>query len=90
MIKFVIVIASCHKWRPFSVDFSNMNDLLDRNTSQQSWQSVTRPQSENLYHGLLILGVWEVLKSTRTQLERELLMDDVLQIEDMPSYTLLC
>ncbi|PPR93983.1 hypothetical protein GOBAR_AA26690 [Gossypium barbadense] len=25
-----------------------------------------------------------------TQLERELLMDDVLRIEDMPSYTLLC
>ncbi|KAG4158992.1 hypothetical protein ERO13_D02G150200v2 [Gossypium hirsutum] len=32
----------------------------------------------------------EVLKSTRTQLERELLMDDVLRIEDMPSFTLLC
>ncbi|KAE8716604.1 ELMO/CED-12 family protein isoform 2 [Hibiscus syriacus] len=32
----------------------------------------------------------EVLKSTRAQLERELLMDDVLRIEDMPSYTLLC
>ncbi|GMY26508.1 ELMO domain-containing protein C isoform X1 [Fagus crenata] len=32
----------------------------------------------------------DVLKSTRTQLERELLMDDVLRIEDMPSYSLLC
>ncbi|CAI0381141.1 unnamed protein product, partial [Linum tenue] len=32
----------------------------------------------------------EVLKSTRAQVERELLMDDVLRIEDMPSYTLLC
>ncbi|KAE8730137.1 ELMO/CED-12 family protein isoform 2 [Hibiscus syriacus] len=32
----------------------------------------------------------DVLKSTRAQLERELLMDDVLRIEDMPSYTLLC
>ncbi|KAK7280881.1 hypothetical protein RIF29_08427 [Crotalaria pallida] len=32
----------------------------------------------------------DVLKSTRTQLEKELLMDDVLRIEDMPSYGLLC
>ncbi|CAN0896140.1 ELMO domain-containing protein A [Linum grandiflorum] len=32
----------------------------------------------------------EVLKSTRAQVERELLMDDVLRIEDMPSYSLLC
>ncbi|BAT86611.1 hypothetical protein VIGAN_04428200 [Vigna angularis var. angularis] len=32
----------------------------------------------------------DVLKSTRVQLERELLMDDVLRIEDMPSYSLLC
>ncbi|THU48387.1 hypothetical protein C4D60_Mb09t25690 [Musa balbisiana] len=31
----------------------------------------------------------EVLKSTRAQLERELLMDDVIRIEDMPSYSLL-
>ncbi|RZS19217.1 hypothetical protein BHM03_00051588 [Ensete ventricosum] len=31
----------------------------------------------------------EVLKSTRVQLERELLMDDVMRIEDMPSYSLL-
>ncbi|XP_024027601.1 ELMO domain-containing protein C isoform X1 [Morus notabilis] len=31
----------------------------------------------------------DVLKSTRAQLERELLMDDVLRIEDMPSYSLL-
>ncbi|KAK6922395.1 ELMO domain [Dillenia turbinata] len=31
----------------------------------------------------------DILKSTRTQLERELLMDDVLRIEDMPSYSLL-
>ncbi|KAL7171766.1 hypothetical protein ACSBR2_036432 [Camellia fascicularis] len=31
----------------------------------------------------------DVLKSTRAQLEKELLMDDVLRIEDMPSYTLL-
>ncbi|PON82848.1 ELMO domain containing protein [Trema orientale] len=31
----------------------------------------------------------EVLKSTRAQLEKELLMDDVLRIEDMPSYSLL-
>nr|XP_009419377.1 PREDICTED: ELMO domain-containing protein A isoform X2 [Musa acuminata subsp. malaccensis] len=31
----------------------------------------------------------EVLKSTRAQLERELLMDDVMRIEDMPSYSLL-
>lgn len=32
----------------------------------------------------------DVLKSTRAQLERELLMDDVPRIEDMPSYSLLC
>ncbi|KAG4934690.1 ELMO domain-containing protein A [Glycine soja] len=32
----------------------------------------------------------DVLKSTRVQLEKELLMDDVLRIEDMPSYSLLC
>ncbi|XP_039776898.1 ELMO domain-containing protein A-like isoform X2 [Panicum virgatum] len=32
----------------------------------------------------------EVLKSTRTQLERELMLDDVMRIEDMPSYSLLC
>ncbi|KAK6930835.1 ELMO domain [Dillenia turbinata] len=31
----------------------------------------------------------DILKSTRTQLERELLMDDVLRIQDMPSYSLL-
>ncbi|PWA35193.1 ELMO domain-containing protein [Artemisia annua] len=31
----------------------------------------------------------EVLKSTRAQLEEELLMDDVLRIEDMPSFHLL-
>ncbi|KAK8529298.1 hypothetical protein V6N12_060083 [Hibiscus sabdariffa] len=31
----------------------------------------------------------DVLKSTRAQLERELLMDDVLRIEDMPSYNIL-
>ncbi|KAG5236429.1 ELMO domain-containing protein [Salix suchowensis] len=31
----------------------------------------------------------DVLKSTRAQIERELLMDDVLRIEDMPSYSLL-
>lgn len=32
----------------------------------------------------------DVLKSTWAQLERELLLDDVLRIEDMPSYGLLC
>ncbi|GJN06605.1 hypothetical protein PR202_ga24351 [Eleusine coracana subsp. coracana] len=32
----------------------------------------------------------EVLKSTRAQLERELMLDDVMRIEDMPSYSLLC
>ncbi|KAE9454722.1 hypothetical protein C3L33_13362, partial [Rhododendron williamsianum] len=31
----------------------------------------------------------DVLKSTRAQLEKEFLMDDVVQIEDMPSYSLL-
>ncbi|XP_054807195.1 uncharacterized protein LOC129309595 [Prosopis cineraria] len=32
----------------------------------------------------------DILKCTRVQLEKELLMDDVLRIEDMPSYGLLC
>ncbi|KAK9090128.1 hypothetical protein Sjap_023305 [Stephania japonica] len=32
----------------------------------------------------------DILKSTRIQLEREFLLDDVLRIEDMPSYALLC
>lgn len=32
----------------------------------------------------------EILKSTRAQLEKELLLDDVMRIEDMPSYRLLC
>ncbi|GER56073.1 ELMO/CED-12 domain-containing protein [Striga asiatica] len=32
----------------------------------------------------------DILKSTRLQLEREFLMDDVIRIEDMPSYSLLC
>ncbi|CAA0818331.1 ELMO/CED-12 family protein [Striga hermonthica] len=31
----------------------------------------------------------DILKSTRLQLEREFLMDDVIRIEDMPSYSLL-
>ncbi|KAK4753627.1 hypothetical protein SAY87_001731 [Trapa incisa] len=32
----------------------------------------------------------DVLRSTRVQLERELLMHEVYRIEDMPSYSLLC
>ncbi|KAF3774970.1 ELMO domain-containing protein A [Nymphaea thermarum] len=32
----------------------------------------------------------EVLKSTRAQLEKEFLLEDVYRIEDMPSYNLLC
>ncbi|KAL5203816.1 hypothetical protein ABZP36_008687 [Zizania latifolia] len=32
----------------------------------------------------------EILKSTRVQLESELLLDGVMRIEDMPSYSLLC
>ncbi|CAN6289594.1 unnamed protein product [Urochloa humidicola] len=31
----------------------------------------------------------EVMKSTRTQLERELVLDDVLAVKDLPSYTML-
>eukprot|EP01018_Ginkgo_biloba_P038849 Gb_25725 [translate_table: standard] len=31
-----------------------------------------------------------VLKSTRAQLERELLMEEISRVEDMPSYSLLC
>lgn len=32
----------------------------------------------------------DVLKSTRVQLEKELMMDNVMRIEDMSSYRLLC
>ncbi|KAH9615871.1 hypothetical protein KSS87_010285 [Heliosperma pusillum] len=32
----------------------------------------------------------DVLRSTQTQLEKELLMDEIHRIEDMPSYNLLC
>uniref|UniRef100_A0A175YK58 ELMO domain-containing protein n=1 Tax=Daucus carota subsp. sativus TaxID=79200 RepID=A0A175YK58_DAUCS len=32
----------------------------------------------------------DVLKYTRSQLEKELIMEDVLRIEDMPSYSFLC
>lgn len=38
---------------------------------------------------LLVLLYQEVLKSTRTQLERELVLDDVLEVKDLPSYTML-
>ncbi|VAI06145.1 unnamed protein product [Triticum turgidum subsp. durum] len=31
----------------------------------------------------------EVMKSTRTQLERELVLEDVLAVKDLPSYTML-
>jgi hypothetical protein len=31
----------------------------------------------------------EVMKSTRTQLERELILEDVLAVKDLPSYTML-
>uniref|UniRef100_A0A0E0KD43 ELMO domain-containing protein n=1 Tax=Oryza punctata TaxID=4537 RepID=A0A0E0KD43_ORYPU len=31
----------------------------------------------------------DVLKSTRTQLERELVLEDVLEVKDLPSYTML-
>ncbi|CAL4930747.1 unnamed protein product [Urochloa decumbens] len=31
----------------------------------------------------------DVMKSTRTQLERELVLEDVLAVEDLPSYTML-
>jgi hypothetical protein len=37
----------------------------------------------------LFLLLQDILKSTRVQLERELMIDDVLRIEDMPSYSLL-
>eukprot|EP01018_Ginkgo_biloba_P014631 Gb_20949 [translate_table: standard] len=32
----------------------------------------------------------DILKSTRAQLERELLLEDISRVEDMPSYSLLC
>ncbi|KAK8674910.1 hypothetical protein V6N13_032988 [Hibiscus sabdariffa] len=34
----------------------NMNGLLDHNTNQWSWPSLTGLQSEKLHHGPLILG----------------------------------
>ncbi|KAK8674788.1 hypothetical protein V6N13_032891 [Hibiscus sabdariffa] len=37
---------------------SNMNGLLDHDTNQWSWPSLTGLQSEKLHHGPLILGVW--------------------------------
>lgn len=45
-----------------------------------------------LINGMLICSFsWcqEVLKSTRTQLERELVLEDVLEVKDLPSYTML-
>ena len=41
-----------------------------------------------LYSYLLLLHQ-EVMKSTRTQLERELVLEDVLAVKDLPSYTML-
>ena len=37
----------------------------------------------------LVLLYQEVLKSTRTQLERQLALDDVLEVKDLLSYTML-
>ena len=36
-----------------------------------------------------VLSLQTVIKSTRRQLERELLLEDIQQIEDMPSYSFL-
>lgn len=36
-----------------------------------------------------LFGLQAVMKSTRRQLERELLLEDVTRLEDMPSYGLL-
>ncbi|AQK49823.1 ELMO/CED-12 family protein [Zea mays] len=73
---------------------------LDKNASYMDFNvrsenmnisSYVSTQSANV---LLISCLWchyqEVLKSTRAQLERELMLDDVIRIEDMPSYSLLC
>jgi hypothetical protein len=38
---------------------------------------------------ILILYFQDVLKSTRTQLERELALDDVSGVRDLPAYNLL-
>lgn len=51
---------------------------------RQSRENYISVVSLNLY-----MFLQDVLKSTRAQLERELLMDDVLRIEDMPSFSLL-
>lgn len=51
---------------------------------RQSRENYVSVESLNLY-----IFLQDVLKSTRAQLERELLMDDVLRIEDMPSFSLL-
>lgn len=37
----------------------------------------------------LLLFFQTVMKSTRRQLERELLLEDITRLEDMPSYSLL-
>jgi hypothetical protein len=31
-----------------------------------------------------------VLKATRTQIERELMLEDVHHVQDLPAYNLLC
>ena len=36
-----------------------------------------------------ILDFQDVLKSTRTQLERELALEDVINVRDLPAYNLL-
>lgn len=43
----------------------------------------------NMFHPYHACALQTVMKATRRQLERELLMDDVTRLEDMPSYGLL-
>lgn len=45
--------------------------------------------SGTLAHLTVLLKLQTVMKSTRRQLERELLIEDIQRIEDMPSYRLL-
>ena len=42
-----------------------------------------------LAHFTVLLNLQTVMKSTRRQLERELLIEDIQRVEDMPSYRLL-
>lgn len=45
--------------------------------------------AKNYQLRIVLLKLQTVMKATRRQIERELLLEDILRIEDMPSYKLL-